>query len=849
MAMKSRITPDQIKELVARYKKGESLHFICQSIHVSAKYAKKLLVTRGIHIRGHAEANQPPDSLVDEVIRKYRNGQTSVRIAKCVGLTSSGVIQLLRRHKVARRNRSEARGGVPAGYHTTICEKYKKGIRTKALASEYGVHQTTIYAILDLHGIRRDQDVRVTQNDRKVMVRRYKDGESAAHIGKAYGVSKRLVLDELRRRGITPRTTRDYLTRSVTTATSTKIVASYRAGQDIPALVASSDVTTSIIRRVLRENDVAIRTTRRKLSVEQESSLVQEYQGGCTAETLSRMYSVAQATVYAVLRRHSSPVRRRVMARDIEKEVVTLYEKGKSSLEIQKLCGISNSAVFTCLKRNGIASRSISIARGGIDGKCIRVVCRRYEAGESARELAKEFGVNAGTITRVLAREGVERREPGSAHDTVEQALRSQNNFQLPRLTHFYVYTLSRFPSLLKIGISFELGNRAADAEYGTLVLGYEFATRQEAHFLEEAVLFRTRDFHDCPSELLETWPGWTEIRNISIDKLRNVIESLQQELKRLGVWGFGACFVPMTAGQRHRCLDMATDRDACRATLQASQSAERWSHGFRKLLEYIDAHGDALPSRNYRTQDGFRLGSWVRNKRELREFLAEERVRALEALPGWTWSVRKHSWSERFADLRQFARETGSASPTAGFETIDGVRLGAWVATTRSRRKLLSAEQVRLLESLPGWTWDRNEDRWEAGFRRLKEYAERTGSAAVDRNHRTKDGYNLGWWANTQRMRGRKATLPVNQRQLLESLPGWSWDRRADRWTVGFKLLCGYAKTHGSASPPRRYTTSDGFTLGIWVSNLRRKRKTLSRIRRRLLESLPGWTWPARQR
>lgn len=62
-------------------------------------------------------------------------------------------------------------------------------------------------------------------------------------------------------------------------------------------------------------------------------------------------------------------------------------------------------------------------------------------------------------------------------------------------------------------------------------------------------------------------------------------------------------------------------------------------------------------------------------------------------------------------ASLWDYTREHGVACPPWSFRTVDGFRLGAWVA----RRRKLRGEDLRLdllLESLPGWTWASPRDR-----------------------------------------------------------------------------------------------------------------------------------------
>ena len=64
--------------------------------------------------------------------------------------------------------------------------------------------------------------------------------------------------------------------------------------------------------------------------------------------------------------------------------------------------------------------------------------------------------------------------------------------------------------------------------------------------------------------------------------------------------------------------------------------------------------------------------------------------------------------------------------------------------------------------------------DKWAEGFARLQEYVKISGVAKPLQNLKTKDGYALGTWVTHQRQI--KDKLTMEQKRLLESLPGWVW-------------------------------------------------------------------------
>jgi hypothetical protein len=64
--------------------------------------------------------------------------------------------------------------------------------------------------------------------------------------------------------------------------------------------------------------------------------------------------------------------------------------------------------------------------------------------------------------------------------------------------------------------------------------------------------------------------------------------------------------------------------------------------HGLGKLRAYADEHGHARVPASGVTADGFRLGTWVCNRRSQRGQLSADRVALLEALPGRVWDARR---------------------------------------------------------------------------------------------------------------------------------------------------------------------------------------------------------------
>ncbi len=310
------------------------------------------------------------------------------------------------------------------------------------------------------------------------------------------------------------------------------------------------------------------------------------------------------------------------------------------------------------------------------------------------------------------------------------------------------------------------------------------------------------------------------------------------------------------------------------RKTIAQRQSLE-WDDAFGRLVDYVSREGHAMVPRRHETVDGFRIGSWVNYQRSSQDNLPDHRRRKLEELPGWQWAVRDSRQVLResmFQRLGEFVKREGHARVPVNYKTLDGFRLGGWLQKQRSKADRLPSDFKSRLEDLPGWTWDVLLNRWEEGFKNLVDFAAREGHARVRAGFVAADGFQLGRWVQAQRKQREKIQIDrnnepailtdlrddrhlnsqleseISQERLdrLESIPGWVWAPKQERWEIGFAELLEYVKVYGHAKVPLTHATPQGFWLGKWVATARRKKSKneLSLERTTRLEALPGWSW-----
>ncbi len=282
----------------------------------------------------------------------------------------------------------------------------------------------------------------------------------------------------------------------------------------------------------------------------------------------------------------------------------------------------------------------------------------------------------------------------------------------------------------------------------------------------------------------------------------------------------------------------------------------DQWEEGFSCLVEFIEREGHARVLKGFITESGLNLGRWISTQRNNNK-LPPDRVKRLEALPGWSWDAYSDKWEEGFSCLHQFVEREGHARVPLRYVTEGGFNLGFWVKNQRTRKYNSSPDQIMRLEALPNWSWDVLIDQWEEGFSYLLQYVEREGHSKVAKYFKTEDGFKLGQWVFTQRSRRKNNKLSAGRAKRLEKLRGWSWGESRNpehstlSWDDKLNILEKFVERGDHVEVPQRFETEDGLKLGRWVDTQRKnfKNNKLTPEQIKKLEALPGWVWVIKKR
>ena len=290
---------------------------------------------------------------------------------------------------------------------------------------------------------------------------------------------------------------------------------------------------------------------------------------------------------------------------------------------------------------------------------------------------------------------------------------------------------------------------------------------------------------------------------------------------------------------------------DSLNETLTAS-----WDLMYEHAKSYYEKHGNLEVERRYKTKDGYTLGNWIFTQRKVYKgeqygTLGEDKIKKLEAI-GMVWdNYRDLSWQRFFNAAREYYEENGNLNVIKDYVTKDGIKLGSWICRLRLYKnsnaysKYLTDDMIKMLEEI-GMIWDKNDWLFDRNFAAAKKYYEKNGDLIVPNKYVTEDGLRLWSWLQQlkhNRRHGGGAQLTEEQIKRLDSI-GMIWDKKFDiSWKRGYEKVLEYCAEYGNINVPTTYKTSDGFSLGGWLSDRREHPERLSDEQRGKLDSL-GMIW-----
>ena len=136
------------------------------------------------------------------------------------------------------------------------------------------------------------------------------------------------------------------------------------------------------------------------------------------------------------------------------------------------------------------------------------------------------------------------------------------------------------------------------------------------------------------------------------------------------------------------------------------SADDERWRVGYEAALIYSRTYGNLNVPSDYETADGYRLGLWIKLKRQQykRGTLSDQRIHDLERI-GMRWNTAAGHWQEMFDEAKKYYELNGNLKVPLAYKTSGGYDLNIWLNNLKRRQDHLSDEQVTALNDI-GMKW-----------------------------------------------------------------------------------------------------------------------------------------------
>ncbi|MFI3227931.1 MAG: Helicase associated domain protein [Clostridia bacterium] len=187
-------------------------------------------------------------------------------------------------------------------------------------------------------------------------------------------------------------------------------------------------------------------------------------------------------------------------------------------------------------------------------------------------------------------------------------------------------------------------------------------------------------------------------------------------------------------------------------------------------------------------------------------------------------------SFDTMFELAKEYYEKQGDLNMPIAYKTAEGFALGGFIARQRAIRKgttlgYLDDIRIEKLNSI-GMVWEgRKESSFIKNMRLCEEYYEKYGDLIVKHNFKSDDGTNLGIFISAIRKKFIKNELSEEIVQEFESI-GMVWNVNSHIFEENYKLCLEFYDKFKHLDIPAAYKVDGGFTLGAWISDLRRKYK-----------------------
>ena len=217
-----------------------------------------------------------------------------------------------------------------------------------------------------------------------------------------------------------------------------------------------------------------------------------------------------------------------------------------------------------------------------------------------------------------------------------------------------------------------------------------------------------------------------------------------------------------------------------------------KWNKIYLLCLEYFNCHNNINLPTDY-IVDGVNLTNWVNKqiKKMYKGELSDEKIEKLLRLgiSNQPKVTKEEVWANKYLLAKAYYEKYGNLRIPRWY-TVDGVKLGQWVASQRYRKEDLSSEKKDKLDKI-GMEWTlAKKTPWFETYQIALEYYSKYNTINIKQTVKY-NGFGLGDWIDKQKRDYKNNNLSDEQINLLNQLGiKWSYLPNDERWYIKFKKL-----------------------------------------------------------
>lgn len=362
------------------------------------------------------------DEQEKEICRLYEADEklSQVQLGKQFYVSSYAIGQILKRHQVAIKRTAHNRVFTEE-QEQRFCKNYleNKNLTVNEVAASYGISNRCVRDILRRNGIEpRAYREQITKEQEKEICNEYSNDQelSVKELAQKHGIDSGTASRILKRNGCEIR--REALSKEQ----EAEVCRRYQEETgSIELLATDYEITSNTLRSILKRNKIKLRGTR-VVTPEQENEICSRYVNDrkLTVRQLSDEFKVAAITLTKILNRNGIKQRSKAevvkhFTDEEEKDVCRRYleDKALSAKALAKQLNTSQGIVQHVLKRNGVKLRTAGEIKFKFSKEEELKICQHYESNKSftLAELGRQYNVCSTTIGHIIDRNGIKRHK------------------------------------------------------------------------------------------------------------------------------------------------------------------------------------------------------------------------------------------------------------------------------------------------------------------------------------------------------------------------------------------------------------------------------------------------------